>query len=567
MASDRSGRAHGARSAGRFGCLGARGDAGDRGAVVLIVAAALAGILLMAAFVLDYSAVRRDREADQVAADAMALAASQGLGGASKSADVACWAALDYITVNLPSAASVVGDYRDDCTTTFGAACTATTAVRTLSIPADKYTITFTHPVPAGSALLDGRAITTLDGTSCQRFGVSVRELRKNSWASASVDLDAAAVSRYLPGVGNVNAPLVLLADDECEVLDVGGSSKLTVQIAESNTPANIVIDSTGDQCGNKVVFNVFGSDPNGKVMADKVSMWAITSGNGDVAARAGLITPQPVAASAPVGRSSMDWRYNCSASNLCPGSGPAYLDELNAAWGGTGMPTALSWMPGSFTRWTTTKSCSGLSGNTVVPKGNWYIDCPAGLSSNGRITFKGGNLVADGPIRAAGGLRVNCPGSTNADDFTDPTACGGNSGSTIYYLRDGNILESGGSYGSMDMRQTFGYLANGTFDKSGNQDVLWTAPSAPDHPFEDLLLWTDSTAQIKITGTPSLQLEGTIFAPNAPLVLAGNMDTHALNAQLFVFKATIAGNAQLNLSAKPDRMTAVGRGRASLIR
>lgn len=539
----------------------------ERGAVVLIAAAALGAILLMAAFVLDYSAVRRDREADQVAADAMALAASQGLGGAAKSATVACWAGLDYLVVNLPSTASVIGDYRDDCATQFATVCTGATAARTLSIPAAQYTVTFTHPVPAGNALLDGRAVTTLDGTGCQRFGVRVQQNRGNTWAAGTVSINAQAVSRYLPGVGNVNAPLVLLADDECEVLEVGGSSKLTVEIAESNVPGNIVIDSTGDQCGNKVVFNVFGNDPNGKVIADKVSMWAITSGNGDVAARPELITPQPVAASAPVGRSAMDWRYNCSATNLCPSNDPAYLDELKAAWGGTGTPTALSWMPGAFNTWSPTRSCSGLSGNTVVPKGNWYINCPSGLSSNGRITFKGGNIVADGPIKAGGGLRINCPGSTNADDFTDPTACGGNEGSTIYYLRSGNLLESGNSYGNMDMRQTFAYLADGTFDKSGNQNVLWTSPSATDHPFEDLLLWTDSNAQIKITGSPSLQLEGTIFAPNAKLVLAGNMDTQSLNAQLFVFRAQIVGNAQLTLSAKQDRMTAVGRGRTSLVR
>lgn len=553
---------------GRFGRpTPASAEKGERGAVVLIVATALGALLLMVAFVLDYSAARRDREADQVAADAMALAASQGLGGSAKSAAVACWAGLDYLTVNLPSAASVIGDYRDDCTTQFGAVCTAATTARTLSIPADEYTITFTHPVPAGNALLDDRAPTTLDGTACQRFGVRVLQERDNSWASGSVAIDTHAVSRYLPGVGNVNAPLVLLADDECEVLEVGGSSKLTVQIDQANVPANIVIDSTGDQCGNKVVFNVFGNDPNGKVIADKVSMWAIASGNGDVATRPDLIIPQPVAATAPVGRSAMDWRYNCSAATLCPGAGPAYIDEMKLKWGGTGVPEALSWMPGAFNRWTATRSCSGLSGNTVVPNGNWYIDCPSGLTSNGRITFKGGNIVADGPIRASGGLRVNCPGSTNADDFTDPTTCGGNSGSTIYYLRNGNLLEAGSSYGHMDMRQTFAYLANGTFDKSGSQDVLWTAPADEDHPFEDLLMWTDSNADIRITGSPSLQLEGTLFAPNAKLVLAGDMDTQALNAQLFVFRALIVGNAQLKISSKPDRMTAVGRGRTSLIR
>lgn len=544
-----------------------RGGGDDRGVVVVLMAASLAAILVMVALVLDYSGARRDRAADQVAVDAMALAAAQGLGGSALSAEVACWNALDYLTVNLPTAASTVGSYSDDCTTKFKAACSSATTPRTLAITADEYHITFTHPVPDGDALLQGRPAATIDGSRCQRFGIRVQQARDNLWASGKVDLDVSAVGRFLPGVGDVHAPLVLLADTECEVLSVGGSSQLTVTTADGTTPGYIAIDSNGADCGNKVVFDVSGSDPNGKVIADKVGMWAITAGNAAVAYPSGLVSPSPVGSSAPVGRTAMDWRYNCDPTKGCPGSGPPYIDQLKAAWGGSGTPTELSWLPGTFQAWSPTRACSGLSGNTVVPKGNWYINCgTAGLSSNNRITFKGGNVVSDGPIKAGGGLRINCPG-LDANDTSDPTDCNGATGQTTFYLRSGNLLESGSSWGSLVLPQTFVFLADGTLDKSGNQSVTWTAPNSSTYPFDDLLLWTESTAQMKLTGTSGLVLEGTLFAPNAQAVLAGNMDTQALGAQIFANTAQVSGNAQLTLKPKVDRMNTVGKGRPLLIR
>lgn len=544
------------------------GGGDDRGVVVVIMAASLAAILVMVAMVLDHSGARRDRAADQVAVDAMALAAAQGLGGSSLSAEVACWNALDYLTVNLPTAADTLESYTDDCTTKFHAVCSSTTTPRTLAITADEYRITFTHPVPDGDALLQGRPAASIDGSRCQRFGIRVQQARNNLWAAGKVDLDVSAVGRFLPGVGDVHAPLVLLADDECEVLEVGGSSKLTVTTSDGSTPGYIAIDSDGSKCGNKVVFNIFGSDPNGKVMADKVGMWAITAGNSGVAYRSELVSPTPVGSSAPVGRSAMDWRYNCDPTKGCPGSGPPYIDQLKAAWGGSGTPTELSWLPGAFQAWSPGRSCSGLSGNTVVPKGNWYVNCGSGgLSTNGRITFKGGNIVSDGPIKAGGGLRINCPGLNANDAGEDPVSCNGGTGQTTIYLRSGDLLGTGSSWGSLLLPQTFVFLANGTFDKSGNQAVTWTAPNDPAYPFDDLLMWTESTSQMKLTGSSTLVLEGTLFAPNAQVVLSGDMDTQALGAQIFANTAQVSGNAELTLKPKVDRMNTVGKGRPLLIR
>ena len=96
----------------------------DSGAVLVIVAAALGAILIMVALVLDLGGARRDREADQVAADAMALAGASQLGGTNQAAVVACGAAWDYLVVNLPTAELAPSP----ACTAFAAVCSPTTA-------------------------------------------------------------------------------------------------------------------------------------------------------------------------------------------------------------------------------------------------------------------------------------------------------------------------------------------------------------------------------------------------------------------------------------------------------
>jgi hypothetical protein len=203
-----------------------------------------------------------------------------------------------------------------------------------------------------------------------------------------------------------------------------------------------------------------------------------------------------------------------------------------------------------------------------VLPAGNWYIDCGAGgLSTNGTLTFQGGNIVSDGPITAtgAGGLRINCV-DVNPSDNVAPGTCGSD-GSTpspgILYLRSGDLVDNG----DLELRQTTVYLATGRVTINGNKRVYWTAPRDPSFRFDDLLVWTESTSLVKITGSSNLYLEGIVFAPNASVELAGSTGGQALGAQIFANKAVLAGGATLTLSPDEDRVLRVGKGRPVLIR
>jgi hypothetical protein len=523
-------------------------------------------IVVLVALVLDLGGARRDRDADQVAADAMALAGASGLGGAPRSAQGACQAAWDYVAVNLPTA---VGAPAPSCSP-FASACAATTA-REVTTTMGDYRVTFTHPVPDDSALLEDQDETTLDGPPCDRFGVRVQQERDNLWMAGSVDLDLHAVSRYVRGTGDVDAPLVLLEKSACDVLTVNGSGRLVVTTA-SGDPGYIDIDSDGLGCDHakSIVLDV---DGNGKITAGAISMWALGGGDPSRAYDSTdkklfdldnpKISPLPTASSAPVGRSALDWRYNCSAANACPDAGgTAAIDDLVASWG-SGFPPVSD----GFKRWTVDghHSCSP-TGATVVPAGNWYIDCGSGgISTNGSVTFQGGNIVSEGPIRAtgSGGIRINCTDG-NTSDTSAPAVCPLNPPSpTIFFQRSGNLVRNG----DLELRETFVYLAGGTVDMAGNAKLAWTAPDDPSHRFDDLLVWTESATAIEVNGTVDMQLEGILFAPNATMKLAGNMNGQALGAQIFANRLDLQGTANLELRPKSDRVMNVGRGHPILIR
>lgn len=527
----------------------------DSGVVIVLVAAVIGALLVMVALVVDLAGARRDRDADQLAADAMALAGAQGMSGATSSGTAACQAAWSYMVVNLPSAETAPAP---SCTP-FATACVATTA-RQVQATVGAYRVTITHPVPNSSSLLQGRAANALDGSPCQRVGIRVRQDRANLLASGSVALDVTAVSRFLPGVGEADAPLVLLAEHDCSVLTVSGTSALTVNTS-TGAPGYIAIDSDGQDCANpsKVVLDVNGQ---GSLTAGQIALWALADGDPTSAYSSGLMNPPPIASSARVGRTGMDWRYNCSAANSCPTGDPAHIDDMVALWGGSGAPLPAP----SFTRWTTSgRSCSP-SGATVVPAGSWYIDCgSSGLSTNGSITFQGGDIVSDGPITAtgAGGLRINCA-DANINDLIAPATCAADPPApSILYLRSGDLVDNG----DMEMRETMVHLATGKVTFSGNRTLKWTAPNDPTYKFDDLLVWTNSTSEMKITGNTSMTLEGIVFAPNATIELTGSTGGQALGSQIFAKRAKLTGGAQLLLAPREDRILEVGKGRAVLIR
>lgn len=527
------------------------GRGGDAGVVVVLVAAVVAAGLVVASLVVDLGGARHARERDQDSADAMALAGAAKLHPTGGSNQAACTAAWNYAVSNLGVSATPA----PSCVTMAGT-CVATT-MRQVSVTRGDFTFTLINPVPNSSDLFAAQAATASDSTPCNRFAVKISHTWRHLLQRGETSLNVSAVARFTRAPGDVDAPLVILDPHACESLTVTGSSHITTNTS-TGSPGYVAIDSDGADCaaGKKVIVDTTGS---AQITAGGIAMWALTTGNtasaydpSDVGPGQGF-DPAPIASSAPVGRSAVDWRYNCNVANSCPAATPAAIDALVTAQG--------SGTPAGFTRWTTVYSCSPNT-DLLVPAGDWYIDCPDGLSTSKALTFRGGDIVAEGGFKISGAtsMRVNCDvASITATCPTNPA-----SPSTVF-IRSGGLDKSGNVV--LIMLETFLYAAQGSIDLTGTGKLTWTAPDDPSFPFDDLLFWSESSGTISMKGTTDTTFEGIFFAPNATIALTGNTGTAGLGAQMFVKKAGLTGDSSLTLAPRSDRVMELGGAGSGLIR
>ena len=522
----------------------------DHGLVVVIVAACMAALVFVAALVVDLGGARQAKARDQNTADAIALAGAARIDPTGSSNEIACTAAWNYVLTNTGMTSSPA----PSCST-FSGTCAADTE-RTTSVTQGDYTITFINPVVNTNAFFTDQPALPADGIPCERFGVRISHSWHYFLQSGATTLNTSALAHFAHSPGDVNAPLVVMDPHACEALVLNGNSHVTMTSA-TGTPGYIAIDSDGANCttGNKVVVDATGTS---QITAGGIAMWALAVGNtakaydpSDVGPTA-AIYPAPVASSAPVGRTGMTYAYDCVPANGCPGSGPSKIATLVAADGGTGVPSG-------FTRWSSVYPCS-FSSDTAIPAGNWYVDCAGGVSTSAKLTFKGGNIVADGPftLTGSGALRTNCNVGAPAD------ACpSSQSAPTTLYLRHGGFNKSGSA--SMTLNQTFVYLAEGGIDFSGNGSLTWTAPNDPADTFNNLLVWIANSSPLKFTGNTATTVEGIFYAPDSAATISGSSGAAGIGAQIFVKTATMSGD--LTLSPRIDRVLKLGGASSSLLR
>lgn len=530
-----------------------RGSGGDRdsGAVILVVAMTMTAIVILSSLVINIGGARYARARDQDSADAMALAAAAKLDASGTSNQAACSAAWAYATTNLGVASSPA----PPCVN-FAAVCDPSTA-RTVSVTTGSFTFSFVNPVPDNHALFASQPATTGDSTPCKRFGVQLTHQWNFPFDRGTQILKVEAIARLASAPGSAVAPVIVLDPHACETLTVGSYATMNVTTS-AGSPAYIAIDSDGASCPSdkKVIVDTTGS---GQITAGLIAMWALSTANAaraydpaSVGTTSGFY-PAPVPLSQPVTRSPVDFRYNCLPTNGCPTGKPSAIADLVARYG--------SGVPSGFTRWTSLYSCAP-AGDLTVPRGNWYIDCPTGLSTSGILTFRGGDIVADAPFTLSGNarLRTNCDVLGTADC---PTLYP--SSATVLYLRNGDLSKSGTT--GLWLPGTFVYLANGTLNMTGDSELVWTRPNDPASPFYKLMLWTETTTPLMLTGNANLNMAGILFAPNATMTLAGSAGTTAIQAQFFINKLTLSGSANLTVSASLDQVLPLGGAGSALIR
>ena len=574
----------------------------ERGATIVMVAFMLVALTAVAATVVDLAAARADRASNQIAADAASSAAADLLADAG--GDGACLAAIGYLedasgrTISGVSCAS------------FPQQCTGSTASVMATGTAGSMTFELVHPVPDSSPLMAPGAIGAVsqpvvgaDGDPCDRFGVRITETHTAFFGHVVGDdqlttsIHSVAMSGPTSG-GDRIVNLLLLEREDCEVLSVsgGGGGKGGIIVGSYTDasgevfPGRISVDSDGSgSCRSKGVINTDGT--NAVIRADGAAGCAdelpdapgagcgvvevVASGTGGCAVPAcsstGVVAPNPATSVSRLTRAAIDWQYNCQSSypsdldiQGCPQAStrPPYIDNLVAAVGDSGRPTGFaSYRDAGY-------PCQIKNGERiVVPTGNWVVDCD--LTIGEELIFEGGNIIFDDDVDLSGQatLRFNTASTSTMTwienslfdirDSSDQMA--------FVYLRDGTM--SKGSQSVLELNNVMMYVSeDSALDVGdGSGSLRWVAPTTG--PFEDLVMWSESTDQHKFAGGSSLELEGVVFAPHAEFVYAGNSSQQQVAAQLITKKMSTNGAGLLDISPIASRAIAFPENNGTLIR
>lgn len=276
----------------------------DRGAVLVLVAAALVALLVVAALVLDLSLVRQNRQADKSATDFATAAGIRALddGSGRPYPWRGICAARDYLVANNDVFAGMTGSFLDGSLSTVFATepCTQptlhpfTTACQggnpatwgVFQGVADggrvRVTIRSGYLLP-DPAFPEDAAAYTGDTTSngCDQLAVIIEQDEDATFGGAAgatgYTTRIRSVARLVQGNGgNLAAALLLLERNDCRVLTIGGTSGAKVRV-EGNGPDPGVIhaDSLGNgtDCNpsdvqNGKIFQVDGNPPDPLIIA-----------------------------------------------------------------------------------------------------------------------------------------------------------------------------------------------------------------------------------------------------------------------------------------------------------
>ena len=583
----------------------------EKGASLILVSFTLVFLLGVAALAIDLAGLRLDRRADRLASDAAVTAGIAEINPFAGTGIVeACESAWDYLLINIEDeGASVVPP---NCSGIFSGSCNPTLP-REAPASAGPYAIVITHPVPDAHALMGTQAIDSdIDGTSCQRLGVTIQRTRQFGFAQV-MGFDTGtttvhSVARSAADAGNSEVvPLLVLEPLDCAAIYTSGQGKVTVSYdTASETPGFIVVDSDASNCGASNPYSIdaqgtqkgwiraipvpsppipsailsyalagIGSaDPSDSFdpsdLTDPVNPADLTDPT-EPSESWFRLYPQPQAISERVTRAPLDWRYNCKTGYPdypldlsdptlggipimdCPNiatDGP-YIDQHVAAYG-TGQI-----LPGSFQSWSGAGYTCNVGANIGPLTGDWHIECPGGLIINGAtVTFDDSNIVMDGGID----LRSTATLSINAG-LTD---------SHFAYVRQGSngtILKR--AQASVIMDRTFVYLENGAVDlRAGDGGVTWTAPDDLTYVFDDLALWSEGRIPHELSGQAGNELTGTFFTPFAePFSLTGQGVQEQFEAQFITRRLEIKGQGFVKMIPDPDKTTPIPIRSQKLIR
>ncbi|HUP14518.1 MAG TPA: hypothetical protein VM848_00430 [Acidimicrobiia bacterium] len=578
----------------------------EEGFTLVMVAITLSLLLVVAAFVVDLSALRLDRAADQKVTD---VAASAGaLGNYETSAQAGCEAALAYVAINSPEITSLDSS---GCGTVFSTSCNPSVA-RPLAVPSGRFTITVVNPVPDNHALMSPGALgaTTQsvvadDGDPCDRFGVQMAAVH-NSLIAQVMGFTAGTTTVHtvaratLPDPDGIPINVLVLDRFGCETMKASGNGGIVVDavinpdgggpgvptlepgVAAADSDASVaggcpsdggVIDVDGNnalmradgpegcsnQTGTETVLPTTLIKGHGCGLIQTLAPgtpgcnWPACTGSG-----AGPNNPNPLPTALPerLTRAPIDHRYNCRANY---GSVP-----VSVAWAASALTVANEQdIPGCTGPGTA--AIHGLivsvgqmgSPPSLGPWSMWSASYPCDIPSSSPAITESGNWWIDCPefnVRAEVTITA---GNAVFDGNVSVTSSTGHlridndaSGFGFGFLRDGVLRKDGQA--SLTLRDTMVYASKTSrveMDGGSGGNLIWIAPNDPSHPLDDLALWSDSEDTLEPhfwAGQATLIMEGVFFVPIVTVEYAGQGSQQQTKAQFVADRLHARGQGLL---------------------
>lgn len=132
-----------------------------------------------------------------------------------------------------------------------------------------------------------------------------------------------------------------------------------------------------------------------------------------------------------------------------------------------------------------------------------------------------------------------------------------------IYYIDSGDFTTD--SNVTFTANEVLIYLTNGTFDLKGNGDITMTPISSGLYAGMALFLDQSNNSKIKIDGSGTIDVSGTIYAPSSKFEIKGNGSVTEFNTQVLVSEFMVTGSGDIALNYDSENVFQSGAG-ASLI-
>ena len=585
----------------------------DRGTSVLILAITLFLLIGVSAIAVDIAAIWLDRSTDQKVTDA--AAAVGVLEAVQTGGRMACEAALNYVAINTPDLDSVDTTVCVD----FDKTCDPLD-VTERTVSAGRHDVTLVYPVEDDHDLMTSRIVSRApqnvveeDGEPCERLGVKMASTRNSLFAQvlgfSSGRTSVHTVAKRIEGDERPPHNLLVLDRTGCNTISANGGGQIiaepVIDYDEFGNPTELVqglviADSDGSACsGSNGVINVSGA--GSVIRADGPECGnghpTYTYGGYDAQEGCGRIqvlapgtpgchlpacsvsgganepNPSPSSLGRRYTRQPADHEYNCyfdyenppfdtlwaadplttgNQQNIEPcddwdpsasaGQGNDHIYNLISEVGDAPSPG----FGDLFDRWTDSYGCNITAGDTVVVPDSVVVDC-SNLQINGSVTITG-NAVFNGNVSVNGSLTVNPPAGDQAWVF----------------FRGGRLSKAGS--GTIAFNDAMVYMAIGSDVKlsGGSGSLTWTAPTSG--RFQDLALWSDSTATQEWSGQAALDLRGIFFMPRATASYSGSGHQIQTDAQWIAWRLDVGGGAVLRIAPSEGGLSALS-DRTILIR